>query len=819
MTDDGVCISKPSCNEKDASKIQDVKLAKCAHCGAKNWNILGDADTGYVLTQGEGDSKLCLVREKGSKKAKIAPCDSEEVVYTPLQLQFASAADITAMASPGARFIGAASDGDKKTLQSLLKDKTVTVNERDWDDLTALITAASAGHVDIVKYLLKEGADVNASDKDGITALMEASIMGHGKIVDLLLEAGATVDAKSNSQVTALWLASGENRVDVLKTLLKKDADATVTRSDGITALMTASVAGHEEAVKLLLDEGAEPSAVDADGLTALMNAAENGSTAVLKLLMEAAEDPTYVNNMSSTGFNALIIASAHGHEDAVKFLIEEANADVNKVHENQVSALMYAAASGHVETMKVLLDIGKIDINALHTNGGSALIEACTAGASEAISFLVERGAKYDLVDKDGVTPLMAVAAQGNIGGVETILSALKQDMDAEQLKTHINLFSFSGGSAVMFSAAGGHTETTKILIDLGADVNAVAQATPDYLVKLAEMIEAGTVEDNDPHVDGVTAVHVAAQAGHLDCVNLLIEAGADVTILDDEERTPLLLAVKGNYGDVASALVKGGADPNTPYVDEEGDSHNLLVDSIIVENGEFSELLITSGADIYHQDDHQVTSLLQASHRGMTDVVKSLIKANTKSDWIDTASDEGITSLIAACSEGHLEVVKALVDAGANVNAKDKDQTNSLMASSARGHSDIVEVLLKSGSNVNEQNVDGHTALMFAYNGKNQVETLWERYTQFVQEAELEKAVEGEDIDDGGTGPIIRKALDSHNKMVQLLISSGADQSIKDKEGHTAADFDFHPDADAEVLAQEEKAGRKRDESKNEL
>lgn len=818
-TDDGQCLSKPSCNEKDASKIQDVKLAKCTHCGAKNWNILGDADTGYVLTQGEGDSKLCLVRDKGSKKSKIAPCDSEEVVYTPLQLQFASAADIMAMASPGARFIGAASDGDKKTLQSLLKDKTVTVNERDWDDLTALITAASAGHVDIVKYLLKEGADVNASDKDGITALMEASIMGHGKIVDLLLEAGATVDAKSNSQVTALWLASGENRVDVLKTLLKKDADATVTRSDGITALMTACVAGHEEAVKLLLDEGAEPSAVDADGLTALMNAAENGSTAVLKLLMEAAKDPTYVDQMSSTGFNAIIIASAHGHQDAVKFLIEEANADVNKVHENQVSALMYAAASGHVETMKVLLDIGKIDINALHTNGGSALIEACTAGASDAISFLVERGAKYDLIDKDGVTPLMAVAAQGNTVGVETILNALKQDMDAEQLKAHVNLFSFSGGSAVMFSAAGGHTETTKILIDLGADVNAVAQATPDYLVKLAEMIEAGTVEDNDPHVDGVTAVHVAAQAGHLDCVNLLIEAGADVTILDDEERTPLLLAVKGNYGDVASALVKGGADPNTPYVDEEGDSHNLLMDSIIVENGEFSELLITSGADIHHQDDHQVTSLLQASHRGMADVVKALIKSNTKSDWIDTASDEGITSLIAACSEGHIEVAKILVDAGANVNAKDKDQTNSLMAASARGHTDIVEVLLKSGSNVNEQNVDGHTALMFAYNGKNQVETLWERYTQFVQEAELEKGAENEDIDDGGTGPIIREALDSHNKMVQLLISSGADQSVKDKEGHTATDFDFHPDADAEVLAQEEKAGRKRDESKNEL
>ena len=823
---DGTCITKTSCAEKDLKKILDVKLAKCTHCGAKNWNILGDSETGYVLTEGEGDSKVCVVREKGTKKVKVAPCDSEEVPYTPLQLQFASAADITAMGSAGARFIGAASDGDKKLVETLLKNKEVDVNEKDWDDLTALITAASAGHTEIVKLLIKKGADVNVSDKDGITALMEASIMGHIKIVDLLIEVGAEVDFKSNSQVTALWLAAGENRTEVMKHLLKKDADASVTRSDGITALMTASVAGHIDSVKLLLENDADPHAVDADGLTALMNAAENGSVEVLKELIKASNDEKFVDTMSTTGFNALIIASAHGHSDAVKYLINEANANVNLVHDNKVTSLMYAAASGKVDTMKVLLEDGKVDVNGLHTNGGSALIEACTAGASEAITFLVENGAKYDIIDNDGVTPLMAIAAQGDLAGVNTILDALKKDMNADQLKTHINLFSFSGGSSVMFAAAGGHFEAMKALIDLGADVNAVAQATPDYLVKLAKMIEEGTVQDEDPHVDGVTAAHVAAQGGHLESLKMLIDAKADVTIVDDEGRTPLLLAVKGNYGDAASALVEGGADPNTPYVDDEGETHNLLLDSIIVENSEFAKLLISKGADIYSEDEHKVTTLLQASHRGKTDVVKALLDSyaenSGKPGWVDSASDEGITPLIAASSEGHIEVVKLLIDAKADVNAKDKDQTTSLMAAAARGHTDIVEVLLKSGAKVNEQNVDGHTALMFAYNGKNQVDTLWERYTQFVKESEMEKKASGsggESIDDGGTGPIIREALDNHNKMVDLLIKNGASQTIKDKEGHTAKDFDFHPDADADVLEKEEKAEKKRDSSKNEL
>ena len=77
-----------------------------------------------------------------------------------------------------------------------------------------------------------------------------------------------------------------------------------------------------------------------------------------------------------------------------------------------------------------------------------------------------------------------------------------------------------------------------------------------------------------------------------------------------------------------------------------------------------------------------------------------------------------------------------------GANVNAKDKEGTNSLMAAAARGHLEVIQSLIVTpGIEVNSQNVDGHTALMFAYNGKNQVETLWERYSQFVSDAKLEK------------------------------------------------------------------------------
>lgn len=137
--------------------------------------------------------------------------------------------DIKAMSSDGARLITAASDGDKKAVKAFLKNgvdvnsrcvdgwnlslsacvcgcgcgfvcpcrassvdrhcppthlptnqqSTNQPNHSDWDQLTAVIAAASAGHLDMVKFLLDSGADVNAQDKDHITALMEAAIMGH----------------------------------------------------------------------------------------------------------------------------------------------------------------------------------------------------------------------------------------------------------------------------------------------------------------------------------------------------------------------------------------------------------------------------------------------------------------------------------------------------------------------------------------------------------------------------------------------------------------------------------------------------------------
>ncbi|CAN0448409.1 unnamed protein product, partial [Ectocarpus sp. 8 AP-2014] len=125
--EDDTCLDRVSC----AGEGSELKLGACKKCCAKAWNILGDAESGYILTEGDGNHN-CLQRD--GESAKVAPCDSG---YASLSLQFASKEDIALMMSPGAsRFITAASDGDLNAVKTYLKDG-LDVNSQDWDKLTA----------------------------------------------------------------------------------------------------------------------------------------------------------------------------------------------------------------------------------------------------------------------------------------------------------------------------------------------------------------------------------------------------------------------------------------------------------------------------------------------------------------------------------------------------------------------------------------------------------------------------------------------------------------------------------------------------------
>ncbi len=328
------------------------------------------------------------------------------------------------------------------------------------------------------------------------------------------------------------------------------------------------------------------------------------------------------------------------------------------------------------------------------------------------------------------------------------------------------VNQVAQSGGTAVMFAAGGGHNETTAYLIENGADVNVVVQATAGYIERVARLIAEGK-EEVEVHKDGVTALSVAAQGGHLGPVKLLVEAGAEVDILDDEDVTPLLAAVKGGFENITMYLLEHGANPNDVFIDDKLKPHNLLMDAVVNLNVSLALLLVEKGANISYADEDGVTVITQAAYQGLTAIVSALLEKGAD----PTATNgEGINALIAAASEGHAEIVEMLLGTNVmDIEAKDKDGTNALMAAAVRGHKEVIAQLVARHANVDAQNVDGHTALMFAYNGKNQVETLLDKYSDYMR-----------DVNDNST-KIIRDALDTHVEVVKLLIRSGANVAIQ--------------------------------------
>ena len=80
----------------------------------------------------------------------------------------------------------------------------------DADGSTPILYAAGNGHGDVVRLLMKLGADINKADNDGETPLHGAALNGHGDVIQMLVAGGADVNKATKYGSTPLDVASGE---------------------------------------------------------------------------------------------------------------------------------------------------------------------------------------------------------------------------------------------------------------------------------------------------------------------------------------------------------------------------------------------------------------------------------------------------------------------------------------------------------------------------------------------------------------------------------------------------------------------------------
>jgi len=202
-----VCLRVAACtrdNELKGNETVPLILGDCSQCGSEkfNFSLMKSNHEYYIIF----DDKNCITKNNESQVI-LASCYGSMNDIATFSVEFPELKKVT---GDSARLINAAAGNDSVSVQNLVKFQGVDVNSRYWDASTALMAAAKAGHVGIVKELIELSADVNLADRDGLTAAIDSALAGHANVVKLLLEEGASidVDAKTASGLTALWAAA-----------------------------------------------------------------------------------------------------------------------------------------------------------------------------------------------------------------------------------------------------------------------------------------------------------------------------------------------------------------------------------------------------------------------------------------------------------------------------------------------------------------------------------------------------------------------------------------------------------------------------------
>ena len=274
-----------------------------------------------------------------------------------------------------------------------------------------------------------------------------------------------------------------------------------------------------------------------------------------------------------------------------------------------------------------------------------------------KALAYLLDQGIPVDLREGGAFrwTPLMYAVGRGS---AQTTKLLLDRGADVNALDTR-------GAGSVMIAVWRGEAELVELLVSRGADIRRASSFTyPEY-----------------PKLEMGTALHVAAMRGNLRAVGVLIDHGADVNAVSPRKRfTPLNCALGEGHPEIAKALLNRGADPNLPL---DGPVHPLR-QAAHAGNIEIVRLMLAKGARMDIQSDH----ILQIC--GVSRTVGA--------------------ALPAAVREGHLKIAQILVEAGCPVDQTTPQYHETpLHAAGLNGNASVCKWLLEKGANPKHPLADG--------------------------------------------------------------------------------------------------------------
>lgn len=436
-----------------------------------------------------------------------------------------------------------------------------------------------------------------------------------------------------------------------------------------------------------------------------IADAAENGDLSLVRTLLEAKVD---VNEPQVDGATALLWAS-HTNDLAMAEVLINGGADVSARNRVGASPMLEATINGNADMIALLLRNGA-DVNAtVSATGDTPLMLAARTGIIAAVQVLLDNGAEVNASESWGfTTPLMWAVAQ-NHAEVARLLVANGANLEArsvyippgtgrgfegtlprERRPEEVGPVVYASGefTPLLLAARDGRMESVQVLVEAGADVNAIA-------------------------ADGKNGIGLAIFNGSFAIASYLVDQGGDVNQADAQRFTPLFWAVERRNMETAPnfpwmvtedplplirKLLEKGADPNhlvnnTPNARMRGGSPRIVFATAIMRAAfssdlELVTLLLEFGADPHIKSSDNETTLAAAAGLGWVsgfhkdrslsdrlEIIKILVEMGLDVNWQD---NYGISPLMVAGNLGNVPIIQYLIDQGADLGAYDLGKKN---------------------------------------------------------------------------------------------------------------------------------------------
>jgi uncharacterized protein len=405
---------------------------------AAHWNDLGTAD--LLIRAGArvnsatdlGVTPLYLAAEIGSG--------------TMVEKLLAAGADANALPATGVSPLMVASRaGSLQAAAALLAHEANANTKENAQAQTALMWAVAQKHADVVALLIKRGADVHARTKSTEMLVVRGD--------PAQVPSSTSIDNVQTGGSTPLFFAARNGDIDCARLLLDGGADVNERAADGNSVLVLAAHSGHRAFAAFLLEKGADPNANGA-GYTALHAAVLRGDVELAKSLLSHGANPNaavlkatpmrrnsidvYIH-ASLVGATPLVMAAKYAAVDMIRTLVA-GGSDLETSGRDSASPLIVAANANRqgqpgdlgavaepetLEAVKVLLELGA-NVSAVNRTADTALHVASTRGFNNLIQLLVEKGARLDMKNDRGQTPLAIASARPQLKSTADLLRKL---------------------------------------------------------------------------------------------------------------------------------------------------------------------------------------------------------------------------------------------------------------------------------------------------------------------------------------------------------------------------------------------------------